>query len=128
MTHLLSVLLPILLIVALSFFFWSKARSSTTRSDYLRASDEKFLSQATDPVMRQQEIARLTRTRKYLSLTGIFVFLVVGLSMYRSRMGTDTLSGWVVGLMLLLMFYDVQNKLRLLLLAERMQSRGSPDA
>jgi hypothetical protein len=78
--------------------------------------------------MRQQEIARLTRTRKYLSLTGIFVFLVVGLSMYRSRMGTDTLSGWVVGLMLLLMFYDVQNKLRLLLLAERMQSRGSPDA
>ncbi|HEY5894912.1 MAG TPA: hypothetical protein VIT91_16955 [Chthoniobacterales bacterium] len=88
---------------------------------FLESSDKAFFSQVANSDLRQVEISRLSRIRRNLFLVAAFLFFL-GIASTLFYRGNGTPFPWIIFLLEVLAFYDAQNRLRLLQLAERIQS------
>ena len=118
-------LFPIAFTVVVAILIYSRLHNPGKRSDYLRSGDQKFLAQATNAALREKEISRLTRTRKYSSIVGIGLFLVFTLRVLQSGMDSHVLFLFIMGVLNLVMFHNAQTQLRFLLFVEETRREHS---
>ena len=96
---------------------------------FFNDNDAKLLAQAADPVLRKGEIARLRSSRR-TTATGLALILIIVLFQILFR-PSSTDSVGIYGLILLCFFgqfYELQNRLRLLLLAEQIYAQQNRPA
>jgi hypothetical protein len=87
---------------------------------FIERSDRKFLAQVADFDLRSAEISRLTRIRPTCFYVATFMFLGAFVDSCFLR-GTGASLFWVIFVLEVLAYYDVQNRLRFLQLAERIR-------
>ena len=95
-------------------------RDYILRLPFLGQLDRIFELQATDTNMRRAEISRLMRVRRNQALVCAFLFVICFCSSFLGGAGShgSTPFIWIMFTLSMLAFYDVQNRLRLLQLAE----------
>ena len=90
---------------------------------FLQNSDTRFLSQVFDPVLRQQEIARLMGSRRRSLIGAIIVFILFMIQLLLLHAGEVAAIEGLVALGMYQQYYEIQNTLRLLLIAEQAHAR-----
>ena len=88
---------------------------------FLERYDREFYARCVDPELRHAEIARLRRHRATLFVVVVFMFLLVAARAIFLHKSDSFL--WLLVFVELFAFYEVQFRLRLLLLSEQWSHR-----
>jgi hypothetical protein len=90
---------------------------------FLRNNDARLLAQTADPALRKEEIARLSggRLRTAFGAALMFALLLVQMLVLPSSDTTWIYSFVLTGMFV--QFYELQNRIRLLLLAEQIYAQ-----